>query len=390
MRDLKGFIMKIGIVTINDHSNYGNRLQNYAVCRLLRDYGCTAETITVYIKEDQSGKKSGVKRTVKKALPCRVCAFISGLNLSIKAVLKGNAEADRRRVFYKFTKMHIPQKKYYVKKYEDLKKVKELKKYDYVFVGSDQVWNPYFAGNDYYFLTFVPPEKRIGFIASIGTAELPDEQKSRYTLLLGQMKYISVREESAVRIIEELIQKKVDCFLDPVLLLKRKDWEKLIRPAGCLVPEKYVLSFFLGEEPCEEIKSFAGRYDLNIIHMNQKKYKEFYLLGPDQLLFMIKNAAVVMTDSFHVTAFSILFQKQFYVFRRKDSIIYMENMFSRMESLLGKLNLMERIQNERAIVDKEDISMEKYVRVEAVLEEERKRLNKVVKDELKKEAVECV
>lgn len=372
--------MKIGIVTINDHSNYGNRLQNYAVFRLLQNYGHFVETITVNIKEKQIGKEFGIKQVIKKLLPCRILFSAVRLNSFVKAVLTGDVEIRKTRNFYEFSNAHIQQKHYYVKKYEDLNRVRELKKYDYILTGSDQVWNPYFAGSDYYFLTFVPPEKRIAFIASIGIPELPNDQKERYAALLKQMHYISVREESAVRIIEELIHKKVDCFLDPVLLLEKENWENLMKSVAFSIPEKYILSFFLGEEPNEKIELFAHNHNLKVVHMNRKEYKEYYPLGPEQLLYVIKNAAIVMTDSFHVTAFSIIFQRQFYVFRRKEP--GMENMFSRMETLLGKFYLTERIQDSEEFNDMEDISVKQYLKIEKILTEERNNFDKAARDKM--------
>lgn len=194
------------------------------------------------------------------------------------------------------------------------------------------------------------------------------------------MHYISVREESGVRIIDELIHKKVDCFLDPVLLLDREQWEKMMRPTKFHLPGKFVLSFFLGEEPDKPMEIFAESHGLQVIHMNRREYKDCYLLAPDQMLYMIKNAAFIMTDSFHVTAFSIIFQKQFYVFRRREP--GMENMFSRMETLLGKFSLTRRVQEHDTIEDREKISEEQYNEIGVILMKEQMKIRKVIEDKV--------
>lgn len=369
--------MRIGIVTIDDEVNYGNRLQNYAVHNIMKDYGCIADTIVVKMKEKTFYRNENiVKKIIRDFFPPSL--FFRSIQFVhfVKSELSRDVEAKRKRIFAQFTAMQIAGKYFYINRYEDIYHKNDFEQYDYLLTGSDQVWNPYFAGSDYFFLTFVPPEKRIGFIASIGVSELPEAQKARYAALLTQMKYISVREESAVQIIDELIHKKVDCFLDPVLLLERKKWESLVAPVNLSIPSKYVLSFFLGEEPKEKLEAYAVQHNLMIVHMNQKKYEEYYLLGPEQLLYMIKNAEFVMTDSFHVTAFSIIFHKQFYVFHRRDD--NMKDMFSRMENLLEKLHLFERVQNEDSIKETKIISSERYVEIDTILKEERQKFNRVM------------
>lgn len=366
--------MKLGIITLQDNNNYGNRLQNYAVSMIMKSYGAEVDTIIVKNKEDflaYGRKKSSIKNSIKTIMPIQLLVFCA----ACKQRLCGNKlKYARERNFRKFNKQHITMKTYYINQYEQLLRKKELQKYDYFFTGSDQVWNPDWAGDDLYFLTFAPPEKRIAFIASMGVTELPGEKTECYKVLLRQMKYISVREESAVQLINQITGIKADCFFDPVLLVNREHWLKMVKPMLFEIPSKYILSFFLGEEPKEKIEAFAVSHNLKVVHMNQKEYKKYYLLGPEQLLYMIKNAAVVMTDSFHVTAFSIIFQRQFYVFRRKEP--GMENMFSRMETLLGSLDLMNRIQSGIKMEEIDVISREQYLDIEKQLAAERKRLDK--------------
>lgn len=368
--------MKIGIVTIQDNFNYGNRLQNYAVSKIVESYKMQVDTVIIKNREELL-QIDNYKKWIKRILPNKVNWMLS----AFKKQLVGNKlEISREKSFQQFNQKYIRSKTYYIDTYAQLLEMKQLQNYDYFLAGSDQIWNPFFAGQELYFLTFAPPQKRIAFIASIGVSKLPKEEENRYKEYLSQMKYISVREESAVKIISELIDKQADCFLDPVLLIKREEWLKLMEPVVQEIPSQYILSFFLGEKPEKEIELFANSKHLPIIHMNNKAYKKFYCLNPAQLLYLINHAEFVLTDSFHVTAFSIIFQKQFYVFKRKQ--IGMENLFSRMETLLGKLDLYSRVQDTAEIKDKEKITKEKYEKIEECLVEEKVKFDKILKNVL--------
>lgn len=151
-------MMKIGIVTLDDFSNFGNRLQNYAVCNILKDHRCSAETIIIKTKEEAlSNSKNAIKKAAGRVLPAGIFFKIFPFSNIVKYI-EGDLKAKRWLIFYKFSISRIPRKVFYLNKYEDIKK-SSFKMYDFVFVGSNQVWNPDFAGSDYYFLTFVPPKK---------------------------------------------------------------------------------------------------------------------------------------------------------------------------------------------------------------------------------------
>ncbi len=362
--------MKVGIITIQDNSNYGNRLQNYAVSEILKNYGMETVTVIVKNKEDFLSVDNK-KKWIKRILPIRLIVVISKYKNKKKF-----QDLKRENKFKKFNQKYINSKTYFINQYSELLKIKKLQEYDYFFSGSDQIWNPYYAGDEIYFLTFVPRKKRIAFIASIGVSELPEEKKDKYQLYLSQMKYISVREEKAVHLIEELVNRKVDCFLDPVFLLEKESWIKIIENIPFEIPSRFLLSFFLGEEPNAKIEKYANENNLSIIYMNNKKYRKYYSLNPAQLLYLIKNAEIILTDSFHVTAFSIIFKKQFYVFKRKQEGVI--SMFSRMETLLSRFHLLDRIQDKVTIESKKDISKADFENIEEEIKKERKRLEKTI------------
>jgi len=369
-------MMKVGIVTIIDQYNYGNRLQNFAVMEIFKSYGIEVVTINIRIKEGyRPYKEKGLVKIVRTVLPVPI---FFGLGDFVLQRCKNKHLNKRRKNFVQFTKQRINTINYFVKKYSEIAEIKELEQFDFFITGSDQVWNPKFAGAAYHFLTFAPPCKRIAFIASMGVAELTLEEKERYANLLMEMKYISVRERHAVKIIENVTGKKVDCFFDPVLLLSQEEWKNNMEAPGVDLPERYLLSFFLGEEPKKTIDEYSKTRNLTVIHMNRKEYKKYYALNPAQLLFLINHAETVLTDSFHITAFSLIFKKQFRVYKRKQS--GMDNMFSRIENLLERLALEKCIQDDGEILDDVFISKENYERIHSVLQRERDVVDRKMKD----------
>ncbi|MEG1462784.1 MAG: polysaccharide pyruvyl transferase family protein, partial [Anaerorhabdus sp.] len=214
--------------------------------------------------------------------------------------------------------------------------------------GSDQVWNPHYQGNEYEFLTFAPKKKRLSFAASIGVENIPEDAKWYFGKNLSDMEYISVREERAAQIVEELTGRVADVTLDPTLLLDRTQWEIAAKKPQLDIEEQYICTYFLGEVP-EAVTKFAEKVGLKVYSLNSENDKTLFTIDPAEFLYMIKNATYVLTDSFHAVAFSIKFNKEFYVFDRKQDGV--NNMFSRIETITSRFNLTNRIQNRSKIIE---------------------------------------
>ena len=236
---------------------------------------------------------------------------------------------------------------------------------NYVITGSDQVWNPYYEAKEYEFLTFAPKEKRLSFAASIGAAAIPEESKWYFKKNLSNMKYISVREERAAEIVKELTGRDADITLDPTLLLDKSDWELVVKKPEYDIEEKFICTYFLGEVP-EAVKAFAKEKGLLIYALNSLDSPELYTLDPAEFLYMIQNASYVLTDSFHAVAFSIKFNKEFYVFDRKQDGV--SSMFSRIETITKRFGLENRIQNRDRIVEQEPVSNWNEIEKELIAE----------------------
>lgn len=340
---------KVAIITItNSGLNFGNRLQNYALQERLERLG--AETETIFAAK-------GVKNSL----------LLSKIRRFIKQVLKNSG---RRKCFDSFNKQFI--KKSDVIRYEKINDHVFADKYDAFVAGSDQVWNPNFHFNsDFEFAAFAPKEKRFSYAASIGVSDIPEDKREDFVRLLKEMNMISVREEDAVGLVERLSGRKAFLNIDPTMLLKSKDYEKLEKkPEGIDVPEHYVLKYYLGNvlpEYEENIEQIGKELGLPVEYLSESEGTKYYNIGPSEFLYMLRHADYICTDSFHGSVFSILFHKRFTVYVRKDNDVPMN---SRIDTLLGMTGLQNRLYGEQPI-DKmlEDIS---YEAIDSLLDEKRR------------------
>lgn len=356
----------VAIVTIDDYINYGNRLQNYALTKLLQNEGFKVfNGIRVFTKEDFVIRTNGTIQKIRNWLtPYRVVRG-SLYSPQEKSGLKKEREQRFLDFVHSYTTVLEP-----IVCVNHFNANKVLKKYgiDYFIVGSDQVWNPYYEAMEYEFLTFTTKEKRLSFAASIGVDCIPEGAKRYFKKNLSKMKYISVREERAAQIVKELTGRDADVTLDPTLLLDKADWEHITKKPELDIEGRYICTYFLGEVP-ESVNAFAKEKGLSIYALNSLDCPKLYTLDPAEFLYMIRNASYVLTDSFHAVAFSIAFHKEFYVFERKQEGV--SSMFSRIETITKRFGLGNRIQSRDRIIEQEPISNWSKIEDELVAEKKR-------------------
>ena len=340
---------KVGILTINDDENYGNRLQNYAVQKKLEDNDMLIETICN--QRNNIGLKSiikKIKKCIKKVINIKKFGRYNQFMEFNKNIKYSNIHIDAN---------HIPNKL--------------AEKYDYFITGSDQVWNPNFGRmSDIDFLTFAPKEKRNSFSASFGISEIPLEMKEYYKQRLEGLNNISVREEAGKKIVEDLTGRKdIQVLVDPTMLLTAEEWDKVSKKPKQLKNDKYILNYFLGELSeirKKEIDRIAIENNCEIINILDKN-SPFYQTGPSEFLYLEKNAFLICTDSFHSSVFAILYNRPFIVFDREDSLVSMN---SRIETLINKFNLKNRKFTGR--ITEENLKHD-YTEAYEILEKERKK-----------------
>ena len=314
--------MKICIVTQPLHNNYGGILQNYALQKVLRDMG--QEPVTI----DYVGRRLTYLRVFISALKTILLRCVG----KKRSFLRRN---KRNRKNSRFVKEYIALSRSVSSYNVDL--VKEIGA-EVVIVGSDQVWRVRYNRdtiNDMY-LKFLEnyPIKRIAYAASFGMDnihEYTQKQISEYRKLLSRFVLVSVREKSGVDICKTYLGVQAEHVLDPTLLLTMEDYLKLCEVVP-LSETKYLAAYLLD-------KSSEKNNLVNEVAKNKRlKVKKFTAdtrcgFSVEEWLAMFRDAECVVTDSFHGTVFSIIFNKPFKVL----SNAIRGN--ARIESLLSTFNL---------------------------------------------------
>ena len=361
--------LKIANLTLDGYFNYGNVLQRYAVCSLLAGLG--AEVASLWFSS-----KAGFLPYLYSRYPWMkeswdwktwVKLGINWKGVTGKWFSGQNAwEAARSAVIKSFVDRYIPMR-YDV----DFSKVAD--EYDYFVTGSDQVWNPYFADLEKLFIKFAPGGKRISYAASISCPEIPQDKLQMFIDGVNGMKEISVREQAGAELIEQLTGRKVEVVADPTMLVAAEKWREIARKPSWLKGDEEILTtYFLGKRPDEVINRLAMEHGLKVVNILDEHVFEHYAVAPEEWLWLIDNASLMYTDSFHGTVFSILFRRPFVVAERiGDGCV--NKMTSRIDTLLGKFGLEARRgtkENGYMI----DTPMEiQYGDVEAVLAKDRQR-----------------
>lgn len=329
--------MKVGLITLHRVGNYGSVLQTYATQYIIEKLGYKVEVIDYYperlhligmlkrIKDrGELLSKSLLVRTV-----CRIIIFPSYVR--------------RFKVFPQFLRKHIHLSAITYNSIEELRK--NPPQADIYCTGSDQVWNSGWNEKiEYpYFLDFVPVNARcFSYAASFGKSSLDNWEKSETARLLQKYRYISMRESSGVEIIKELGNKDVKHVLDPTLLLDKHDWEPLISKKYS--DKKYILLYNINRNI--QLESYAkelSKLKKIPLYFMSYNYHDVIKSGKlitcprvEEFLSLINNAQYILTDSFHVTAFSMNFAKQVLVY-------YPPKFSSRLESIVNLMGISSRV-----------------------------------------------
>lgn len=357
--------MKIGIITINDKSNYGNRLQNYAVQKTLKNMGMQVETVTKI-----SEGKFGILKFKLKCIVGYIYNIIGFVNIAkLNQYLKGAK-------FEIFTRKYIKESKVIINNNNNTpKNIADM--YDYFICGSDQVWNPNFSFNsEVEFLTFAKNGQRIAYSPSFGVSQIPDEFKERYREWINKFDYLSVREFAGAKIIKELTNREATVLVDPTLMLSKEEWLSIAKKPRWKSNGKYILTYFLGDKENKKIIKIAKENDLEVINLLDITNKKISSVDPSEFIWLINNSELMCTDSFHGVVFSLIMKTPFIVFERKDKEVSMN---SRLETLLSLFNMESRINKN---VSDNNIFNVHFDKVDKIIEDERNRAIKYLKNSL--------
>ena len=330
---------KRGILLVTLHSfNYGNDLQRYALTRTLEGFGFEVTHLCVGLKYRAPSKLEKAMANIK--LPAKYILALLGSEKFRTQFKWRKFTASFRAFEQKFMKREI------FSSYSDILSADKSQWSEYycAVTGSDQVWHNWSKTPDelrYYYLEFVPPEKRVCYAPSFGFSRFQEQDIELHRRGLQGFCRLSCREEEMRPMIRALTRQEAELVLDPTLLLSPEQWREVAQKPKYPVPERYVVCYFLGQitpEYQQAIHDMAGGLPVINIHDIDTDY---YITHPGEFVYMIDRADFVVTDSFHGTAFSVNLGKNFMAFRRKQK--NMEDMFGRIESILTNTGLMNHV-----------------------------------------------
>lgn len=333
--------MRIGILTLPLHTNYGGILQAYALQTVLERMGHEVKVIQ--------------KERERLIVPIWKIPFV----YPFRAVRKLTWNKEAPIFFEKIMEYEYPIITQHIQRFIDsyihlhlVKKLDDIKETDFdaIVVGSDQVWRPcYFKllwkrNIEDAFLKFAKgwAIKRVAYAASFGTDsnEYSNEEISAVSELLKAFDAVSVREASGVKLCNDYFNIPALHVLDPTLLLDEDDYENLISQARLTESKNtYLLEYFL--DPTEDKRKLVAKISaekglgvFKAITQEGKSVEEKIKIPVEEWLNGFRNANFIVTDSFHACVFSIIFRKPFVV------VGNVERGMSRFTSLLDSTGLM--------------------------------------------------
>ena len=330
--------MKIATITCHDVYNYGASLQAYALQHYLESIGHNCQIIDY--KPDYLSKH--FKLTIGSEKFGRM-----GLNWAyVLAKLPNRLLAlPRKRAFDAFTRTYLKLSTQRYTSNDELKT--NLPDADLFIAGSDQIWNTTFNnGTDpSFYLDFVPGSKyKVSYAASFATDFLRKGSEAFVAAKLANLDEISVREASGCTLARTMGFEAVQA-VDPVFLLEKKHWLGLSESSAVRVNASIPYLLVYDFQESDAIKTLAIRiasqrklaiYSISPSKLNYAN-KNFINIGPSDFLKLIKNARCVLSNSFHGTAFSIIFENDFFVVNREDGLN------TRMRDFLSHLCLSDRM-----------------------------------------------
>ena len=279
---------KIGILTFHRADNLGAVLQAYALSKYITNFiGIETEIVDYKCKKIEDTRYVHSGNIIKK------------MPLSIYYKIK-------RSGFNRFRKAYLPLSN---QEYTRDNITESNSVYSTFIAGSDQIWNTECSDNDStYFLDFVADDKvKIAYAASIGAITFTKQEIKKYTKYLTRFRAISIREQSSINKLK--LPNNTIILPDPVFLLDKGEWEKV--SSDNKYRKKYVFVYLIQDDVnvLAAARKYAKEHDCDIV-FNKKSIEFIMKNSPDSFLAWIEQAEAVFTNSFHGTAFSIIYQKQ--------------------------------------------------------------------------------
>ena len=335
--------MKVAILTQPLGHNYGGLLQAYALQTYLKKLGCEVETLDRRVE--------GAGRISLKGHALNLARLMLGRIKSLPTESRQAWVLSELAAFRDRRLTMSPR----IASEQEIRDYYRDRDFDAFVVGSDQVWRPRYSPSILnFYLDFLndikSPAKRIAYSASFGVDdwEYSGELTEQCKILAEKFDSISVREQSAVALCRAKLGVSAECVVDPTLLLEPADYEPLITECeknangGCVLsyvldpaPEKRSIADSEGRAVGANVFSIKPEYSLT--QVRAKDIAKCRFPSVESWLQAFHDASFVVTDSFHGTVFSILFNKPFIAVGNSARGM------ARFESLLSQFGLTDRL-----------------------------------------------
>lgn len=357
-----------GIITLHFSVNYGAVLQCFALSETLKKNGIQVNVINYYpdyAKYYWEPQKKYMDAIRDEVISCRrgigytrKNVFIGCLK-ALKYVYKQNKNMNNYLIKYNAFKEFSEKHLILTKEYNNIEMMKELP-FDVLITGSDQVWNSNYTNYAFdkaYFLKF---GRNDAIKIAYGVSTYMYENERWWTEMLSlcnDFDRVSLREKMVCAKINGLCgAEKAVAVLDPSLLLTADEWCKF-ESCGYDCPERYVLTYCLHEdELClHYLNEYISSNNIMVIDISPKRLGKIFdwrgNCGPDEFLYLVHNAEIIITDSFHGTTFSVIYNKNFISINTKQSD-------TRILDFLKLLDLDDRCKNSFAKIPLQPINYE--------------------------------
>lgn len=330
--------MKLALLSFHTAANYGASLQAYAFERFLSDKGFDCEYIN-YVNASRAHEYSmswHIWDSLRQGKIKNAIAYALGSPFMTL----------RKWRFNKFYKKNLCKTEQVYRSSREAASLND--EYDYFLVGSDQVWNPICNGDDAAFLLdFVRDgKKRISYSSSFGMSEIDDSHKEVYRKNFEQFKALAVRETIGQKLIKDLTGRESELVLDPVLLLTKEQWMDVMPKMA--KKERFIFSYTNRDSQTTDFFKTGYKLDgrKHYVLSRYTRPQDFinsqtrvkYCMSPEEFLFVINNADLVVSASFHCIAMSVILNRQFVAFITGD-----EGKDERILNLLRTLHLEDRV-----------------------------------------------
>ena len=324
--------MKTGLLTFYHIHHYGAVLQAAALQEAVECLGASCEIIDYYVNQNNALFRR----------PGSLTAAASDLHTALHY-------APLRRRYDRFQAFAQERLTLTPRRYQARADLGTLS-YDLLLCGSDQIWNPLIFPDrrfDPAFFGAFSDARKAAYAPSFGLSRLPEGMEAELRESLAAFSHLSARERAGQALIRDIDGREVPVVLDPTLLLTAERWSALARRPEGLPQGPYVLCYFISDPAplLPYLRAVAG--DLPVVQLcgvRRKAVPQARAIldaGPAEFLALFRDAAAVVTNSFHGTAFAVQFQKPFFAAVSPGERDDPEH--ARVRELLDRLGLSDRV-----------------------------------------------